>query len=110
MGGEVYAGYRGARADGERRVLPGLRVEDGWRGDGMKCTSCRKYLDCSTGSGLTWPCGAYVPVSKPNDDDIHSGTRSHPTKLPCPYYSDHGHCIFTGVECIEFRNGGVDDE
>lgn len=75
-----------------------------------KCTSCTKYLDCSTGSGLTWPCGAYVPVSKPNDDDIHSGTRSHPTKLSCPYYSDHGHCIFTGVECIEFRNGGVDDE
>lgn len=27
-----------------------------------KCTSCRKYLDCSTGSGLALPCGAYVPV------------------------------------------------
>ena len=35
-----------------------------------KCTSCRKYLDCSTGSGLVWPCGAYVPVSMTNGDRI----------------------------------------
>lgn len=27
-----------------------------------KCEGCRKYADCSTGSGLTWPCGAYVPL------------------------------------------------
>lgn len=26
-----------------------------------KCESCQKYADCSSGSGLTWPCGAYVP-------------------------------------------------
>ena len=26
-----------------------------------KCEGCQKYADCSTGSGLTWPCGAYVP-------------------------------------------------
>ena len=26
-----------------------------------KCEGCRKYEDCATGSGLTWPCGAYVP-------------------------------------------------
>ena len=26
-----------------------------------KCEGCRKYEDCSSGSGLTWPCGAYVP-------------------------------------------------
>ena len=26
-----------------------------------KCESCQKYVDCSSGSGLTWPCGAYVP-------------------------------------------------
>lgn len=37
-----------------------------------KCTSCRKYLDCSTGSGLTWPCGAYVPVGMTNGDRIRS--------------------------------------
>lgn len=40
----------------------------------MKCTSCRKYLDCSTGSGLTWPCGAYVPVSMTNGDRIRRMT------------------------------------
>lgn len=39
-----------------------------------KCTSCRKYLDCSTGSGITWPCGAYVPVSMTNGDYIRSMT------------------------------------
>lgn len=27
----------------------------------MKCESCTKYEDCRTGSGLTWPCGAYRP-------------------------------------------------
>ena len=26
-----------------------------------KCESCKKYEDCKTGSGLTQPCGAYVP-------------------------------------------------
>ena len=26
-----------------------------------KCEGCQKYADCSSGSGLTWPCGAYVP-------------------------------------------------
>ena len=25
-----------------------------------KCENCTKYDDCRTGSGLTWPCGAYV--------------------------------------------------
>ena len=25
-----------------------------------KCLNCKKYEDCSTGSGCTWPCGAYV--------------------------------------------------
>ncbi len=39
-----------------------------------KCTSCRKYLDCSTGSGLTWPCGAYVPVGMTNGDRIRRMT------------------------------------
>lgn len=26
----------------------------------MKCENCTKYDDCRTGSGFTWPCGAYV--------------------------------------------------
>lgn len=29
----------------------------------MKCESCQKYCDCKDGSGLTWPCGAYVPTA-----------------------------------------------
>lgn len=27
----------------------------------MKCKKCTKYEDCRDGSGLAWPCGAYVP-------------------------------------------------
>lgn len=27
-----------------------------------KCVGCKKYIDCKCGSGLTWPCGAYVPT------------------------------------------------
>ena len=36
----------------------------------MKCDNCTKYNDCSTGSGLTWPCGAYVPKVTTNADRI----------------------------------------
>lgn len=34
----------------------------------MKCENCTKYDDCRTGSGLTWPCGAYVPKTITNAD------------------------------------------
>ena len=30
----------------------------------MMCENCKKYDDCKSGSGLTWPCGAYVPKEK----------------------------------------------
>lgn len=43
-------------------------------GERMKCQNCEKYEDCSTGSGLTWPCGAYVPVGMTNGDRIRSMT------------------------------------
>ena len=36
----------------------------------MKCQSCTKYDDCRTGSGLTWPCGAYAPKIVTNADRI----------------------------------------
>ena len=26
------------------------------------CAGCKKHSDCKDGSGLTWPCGAYVPA------------------------------------------------
>lgn len=36
----------------------------------MKCENCTKYDGCWTGSGLTWPCGAYVPKTITNADRI----------------------------------------
>ena len=39
-----------------------------------KCLNCKKYEDCKTGSGLTWPCGAYVPKVITNADHIRSMT------------------------------------
>ena len=38
----------------------------------MKCDNCTKYNDCSTGCGLTWPCGAYVPKVTSNADRIRA--------------------------------------
>lgn len=37
-----------------------------------KCKTCKKYGDCRSGSGLTWPCGAYVPARTTNADRIRS--------------------------------------
>lgn len=30
-----------------------------------ECKSCQRYEDCSSGDGITQPCGAYVPRAKP---------------------------------------------
>lgn len=38
----------------------------------MKCENCTKYDDCRTGSGSTWPCGAYVPKTITNADRIRA--------------------------------------
>ena len=38
----------------------------------MNCKHCKKYEDCRTGSGLTWPCGAYSPKYITNADRIRS--------------------------------------
>lgn len=40
----------------------------------MNCERCKKYEDCSTGSGLTWPCGAYEPKIITNADKIRAMT------------------------------------
>ena len=37
-----------------------------------KCKTCKKYDDCRSGSGLTWPCGAYVPTQMTNADRIRT--------------------------------------
>lgn len=50
----------------------------------MTCQNCTKYDDCRTGSGLTWPCGAYQPKDKPNC-------------IGCPYiHPDNGNCTAVG--------------
>lgn len=36
------------------------------------CDNCKKYDDCVSGSGLTWPCGAYVPLVVTNADRIRA--------------------------------------
>ena len=38
----------------------------------MKCENCKKYDDCKSGSGLTWPCGAYAPKIVTNADRIRA--------------------------------------
>ena len=53
----------------------------------MKCENCTKYDDCRTGSGLTWPCGAYQPKDKPNCIGCH---HMHP---------DNGNCAAVGGFC-----------
>lgn len=53
----------------------------------MKCENCTKYDDCRTGSGLTWPCGAYQPKDKPNCIGCH---HMHP---------DDGNCAAVGGFC-----------
>ena len=37
-----------------------------------KCKTCKKYDDCRSGSGLTWPCGAYVPTQMTNAQKIRA--------------------------------------
>ena len=53
----------------------------------MKGENCTKYDDCRTGSGLTWPCGAYQPKDKPNCIGCH---HMHP---------DNGNCAAVGGFC-----------
>ena len=62
----------------------------------MKCENCTKYDDCRTGSGLTWPCGAYVPKNIGRCGilkrvETYTDTR---TCVNCPL---DGHCEF--VKC-----------
>lgn len=38
----------------------------------VNCKNCKKYEDCKSGSGLTWPCGAYAPKIVTNADRIRA--------------------------------------
>ena len=53
----------------------------------MKCENCTKYDDCRTGSGLTWPCGAYQLKDKPNCIGCHH------------MRPDNGNCTAVGGFC-----------
>lgn len=51
------------------------------------CENCKKYEDCKSGSGLTWPCGAYAPKNEPNC-------------VKCHYrHKDNGNCTAVGGFC-----------
>lgn len=72
----------------------------------MKCQSCTKYDDCRTGSGLTWPCGAYAPKIVTNADRIRSMSNEELAK----WFLGAGICIrdlddvrCDGVSCKECR-------
>lgn len=48
------------------------------------CENYKKYEDCKSGSGLTWPCGAYVPKRERNC-------------IKCHYiHPDNGNCTAVG--------------
>ena len=38
----------------------------------VNCENCKKSEDCKSGSGLTWPCGAYAPKIVTNEDRIRA--------------------------------------
>ncbi len=52
----------------------GLTVTGEYTGVNLKmnCENCTKYEDCKSGSGLTWPCGAYSQKVVTNADRIRS--------------------------------------
>ena len=53
----------------------------------MNCENCKKYEDCKNGSGLVWPCGAYVPKFELNCVKCHY---MHP---------NNGNCTAVGGFC-----------
>lgn len=71
----------------------------------MKCESCTKYDDCRTGSGLTWPCGAYRPkagsgtdieklIEQLNDfNENHIAVLCGSGQCACGYLCDKDDCI-----------------
>lgn len=53
----------------------------------MNCEDCKKYEDCKSGSGLTWPCAAYRP-------------KYEPSCMKCHYrHPDNGNCTAVGGFC-----------
>ena len=48
----------------------------------MKCDNCKKHDDCASGSGLTWPCGAYVPLVVTNAERICAMSNNRQINVP----------------------------
>ncbi len=49
------------------------------------CENCKKYDDCRTGSGITWPCGAYAPKRLTNADRIRAMRDEEMAKEMCSH-------------------------
>ena len=64
----------------------------------MKCDNCTKYNDCSTGCGLTWPCGAYVPKVTTNADRIRGMDDEELANLLTDYSNNGGWVTEIGRE------------
>lgn len=68
----------------------------------MNCRNCKKYDDCRTGSGLTWPCGAYRPKAVSRADRIRSMSDEELAVVLCSadfcgycdYARDRGTCHY----------------
>lgn len=73
----------------------------------MKCENCTKYDDCRTGSGLTWPCGAYVPKTITNADRIRAMSDEDLASMLFAYKECGKNCIMSdGKRCYQI----CDDE
>ena len=72
----------------------------------MPCVNCRKYEDCKNGSGLTWPCGAYVPKIVTNADRIRAMSDEELAKamdMVCPPNEgciDNQNCVKCWLEWL----------
>ena len=79
----------------------------------MKCENCTKYDDCRTGSGLTWPCGAYHPKTGTNADRIRAMSDEELAKFLCNFRScDSSEHPCNGCQaepyCMIGHNGMID--
>ena len=65
----------------------------------MKCDNCKKHDDCASGSGLVWPCGAYVPKVVTNADRIRAMSDEELAAFLCNLRSEEAyentcsHCV-----------------
>lgn len=67
----------------------------------MTCQTCEKYPDCFTGSGLTWPCGAYVSMRHPSNGEVLRSESDWDLAERLIYYRDDwGNYVTPAGECF----------